>query len=608
MDVVQHFTPGKKSYTLSAKDEWRSTASLDDDNERLFSFNLHHHICTSPMSAIGATRRPRAVFGRRGRVAKQSSRSQNDHVTCESESESSSSSSQQSDVEDILSKENLPHSTSVPKSIKGKGKAIQTVAPIRKPMQSRPNGAKPKNQANIICISSESESEEDESLDAIRSPQRRYNRRRGTVSRPIVIASSASSSNSSSDEAENSIRRNQEGDLSGITNQLHNLLQIHDQDAIEVGPLRSLLSVCDQKAPQRFDECLDEMEEQGKGSKWKKIGEATYSEVFSLIDSDMVLKVIPLAYKADQNEQSDLENSIAESESNIPERSQLVDLQREIEMTRGVSDANKAFVKIHRASIVCGTYSDRLLRAWDERIKQKSDQNARPDRFKDDQLYGLLLLSDGGKDLESFIIQSWSQAASVYTQVVQAIAEAERKCEFEHRDLHWGNIVIKEVTQSRHGRREILDIKKILSSKWSGVQATIIDFTLSRASFEENIIIAHQMDDEAFFNGKGDIQFEVYRQMRKATNNEWQEFHPITNVLWLHYLLRKIILDKKLKRIQDDSIEIGGAEATCFELLSTVLKVLDAEEKEGKSDMHIKNAGSLFDLMTTTLTGSNDSF
>lgn len=561
------------------------------------------------MSALGATRRPRAIFGRRGRGAKQSVRSQ--HVPSESESESSSSaqSEGESDVEKILSKENLHHSASISKSIKGKGKAVPNATTVRKPMQSRPNGVKPRGQSNVICISSDSESEgEDESFDAIRSPQKRINRRRGTTSRPIVIASSASSS-TSSDEADDSIR-NQEADLSGITNQFQGLLQI--QNTRHAGPLASLLSVCNQTAPQSFDDCLDEMEEQGNGSKWKKIGEATYSEVYGLMDSGMVLKVIPLAYKGDQIEQSDPENSIAESESNIPEQSQLADLQREIEMTRGVSDTNVAFVKIHRASIVCGTYSDRLLRAWDERVKQKSDQNVRPDRFKDDQLFGLLLLSDGGKDLESFVLQSWSQAASVYTQAVQAIAQAEEKCQFEHRDLHWGNIVIKEVTQGRHGRRDVLDIRKIFSPKWSGVQATIIDFTLSRACFEENNIIALQMDDEAFFNGKGDIQFEVYRQMRKVTNGDWQKYYPLTNVLWLHYLLRKIINDKKLKKLgeedESNSDTIIGTEATCYELLSTVLKVLDAEEKESRSDTHVKDAASLFELMTTTLTGSNDSF
>ena len=28
--------------------------------------------------------------------------------------------------------------------------------------------------------------------------------------------------------------------------------------------------------------------------------------------------------------------------------------------------------------------------------------------------------------------------------------------------------------------------------------------------------------------------------MRQHTNDEWQEFHPKTNVMWLHYMLDKL--------------------------------------------------------------------
>lgn len=564
------------------------------------------------MGALGATRRPRAVFGRRGRMAKQSNtKIQDDHATYESENASSSSAHSESESESDGSgtsfKENLPRLNAIQKSVKGKEKAIQSIQssiPFRKPMQSRPNGTLPKGQTDIICISSDSESEEEEeSIDAIRSPQRRCNRRRGATSRPRVIAPSVSP-RSSSDEKEEAVDH-QDGDLSDITNQFQAILQVKKVQDFKC--LNSLLSVCNQRAPQGFDQCLDELEEQGNARKWKKIGEATYSEVYSLIDSNMVLKVIPLACKGDQSEQSDTESSIAESESSIPEQSKMSDLQREIEMTRGVSETNEAFVKIHRAAIVQGEYSNRLLHAWDERKKQKSDQNVRPDRFTKDQLYGLLLLSDGGIDLESFAIQSWSQAASIYAQVTYAIAEAERNCQFEHRDLHWGNIVIKQVTQGRQSRKDNLDIKKVSAPKWSGVQATIIDFTLSRACFEEKVI-AHQMEDEAFFTGKGDIQFEVYRQMRETTKGDWRGSYLLTNVLWLHYLLRKIIHSKNLKRFDEDasnSVEIG-AEVACFELLTTVLKVLDAEEKENRSEIHVIDASSVFDLIASTLTDSHE--
>lgn len=47
------------------------------------------------------------------------------------------------------------------------------------------------------------------------------------------------------------------------------------------------------------------------------------------------------------------------------------------------------------------------------------------------QTYAILVLADGGPDLESVKLSSWVQAASVFWQVVQALATAEKECEFE---------------------------------------------------------------------------------------------------------------------------------------------------------------------------------
>ncbi|KAJ1985805.1 Serine/threonine-protein kinase haspin, partial [Coemansia thaxteri] len=50
--------------------------------------------------------------------------------------------------------------------------------------------------------------------------------------------------------------------------------------------------------------------------------------------------------------------------------------------------------------------------------------------------------------------------------------------------------------------------------------------------------------DEALFQGEGDIQFDVYRQMRRCAKNDWEGFYPHTNVLWLTYAFQKILMTK----------------------------------------------------------------
>ncbi|KAM7394252.1 hypothetical protein PAMP_021065 [Pampus punctatissimus] len=47
--------------------------------------------------------------------------------------------------------------------------------------------------------------------------------------------------------------------------------------------------------------------------------------------------------------------------------------------------------------------------------------------------------------------------------------------------------------------------------------------------------------DEELFMGQGDYQFDIYRLMRQENGNNWSNYHPHTNVLWLHYLCSKLL-------------------------------------------------------------------
>lgn len=115
-----------------------------------------------------------------------------------------------------------------------------------------------------------------------------------------------------------------------------------------------------------------------------------------------------------------------------------------------------------------------------------------------------------GKNKSFFVIVN---CILKYFQVALAIAVAEEELQFEHRDLHWGNILLSRIPLHEKitfklGGREI----KIGSY---GIKATIIDFTMSRISANGVDIYTDLGKDCGIFNGSGDYQFEIYQLMQK---------------------------------------------------------------------------------------------
>lgn len=67
---------------------------------------------------------------------------------------------------------------------------------------------------------------------------------------------------------------------------------------------------------------------------------------------------------------------------------------------------------------------------------------------------------------------------SIFLQTLLGLAAAEEAYEFEHRDLHWGNLLLKPTTASSQATFEV-DGQKI-AVPTAGIKVSIIDFTLSR--------------------------------------------------------------------------------------------------------------------------------
>ncbi|KAL9026190.1 MAG: hypothetical protein Q9196_005102 [Gyalolechia fulgens] len=177
-----------------------------------------------------------------------------------------------------------------------------------------------------------------------------------------------------------------------------------------------------------------------------------------------------------------------------------------------------------------------------------------------EQLWLFLEMSDAGIDLETALTKNLPQnpiqtsrnrtrsiqpvhIRDIFWQVASALALAEKKFFFEHRDLHLGNICLT------HVQGPLPDGGLELWTNTPTVLVTIIDYTLSRAAipslaYELGPIFNNLSDDPVLFEGAGAGQYDVYRQMRSVLKDRWQRFEPLTNVYWLTHLL-ELLLERK---------------------------------------------------------------
>ncbi|XP_076231333.1 haspin [Calliopsis andreniformis] len=271
----------------------------------------------------------------------------------------------------------------------------------------------------------------------------------------------------------------------------------------------------------------------------RKIGEGVYGEVFLYEHENKksVIKIIPI-------EGSELVNG--EPQKKFHEILSEIVIAKELHNLRFNTKYNTdGFVEVKNIKCIKGKYPEKLVELWNIYDEEKRSDNDCPSMFNDDQLFIVLELGHGGKDLEAFVFQTAEEAYVLFIQAALALAVAEKAVEFEHRDLHWGNILISRTNESHIYYK--LGTKKIaLLSK--GVKVSIIDFTLSRVTYQGCSVFNDLASDPALFTAQGEYQFEIYRLMRDKIKNNWERFEPYTNILWLHYTLDKMITAVRYRR------------------------------------------------------------
>ncbi|XP_026806781.1 uncharacterized protein LOC113549599 isoform X1 [Rhopalosiphum maidis] len=275
-------------------------------------------------------------------------------------------------------------------------------------------------------------------------------------------------------------------------------------------------------------------------NKWKKVGEGVYGEVFSYSNGNQctIVKIIPV--EGEININSENQKKMFEVYSEIIIATELNKLWNKSNLNQ-----TSSFCKLKRVSCVKGKYPNILISYWQKYDNDKGSDNDNPNILPKDQIFMILEMENGGIDVENFIFNSADQSLFAFLQIVFGLAVAEEVYKFEHRDLHIGNILIKKCSNKNISYKLEGEYFNVPSR---GIKITIIDFTLSRMTYNSKHVYNDLAKDTELFTSVGDYQFDIYRMMKKETNDQWESFKPATNIYWLHYVLDKMLLSVHYKK------------------------------------------------------------
>ena len=291
----------------------------------------------------------------------------------------------------------------------------------------------------------------------------------------------------------------------------------------------------------------------------RKIGEGTYGEAFK--SGETVLKIVPMGGKTLINGEPQMGCAQIRAEAAVARR--LAALRPERQSSKHTANVTSGFIDTKRVAVCRGPYAPELLEQWRAYDARETSENENPGAFPADQLYAVFAFADGGADLEHADVGTYAEAKSVLLQVTVALAVAEEACRFEHRDLHWGNVLLRKCAA---GEERVATLNGVdLTFPTNGVDVSVIDFTLSRLDMssadakdgeKKPVFCDLDADPELFKGPEGHCQSETYRRMAAATGGDWSRHAPETNAMWLHYLADCLLEDKRFARTAEQTAEL----------------------------------------------------
>ncbi|RWS30886.1 hypothetical protein B4U80_13612 [Leptotrombidium deliense] len=191
------------------------------------------------------------------------------------------------------------------------------------------------------------------------------------------------------------------------------------------------------------------------------------------------------------------------------------------------------------AKLVKGNLPDNFVRG--EKCEDTEESPQRNEPFSDYTgapiEFVVFIMKYGGEPIWKMIKEKridGAQLLSISKQVTFGLAVAELCYEYEHRDLHISNILVKK-TKKPYIRFHVDGV--FYDVETAGFRACIVDHTFSRLKHRDTV---YYKDMREILKSKKEdkvtLQHQVYKWMINETNNEWNLFCPKTNLFWLYYL------------------------------------------------------------------------
>ncbi|KAF5400816.1 Serine/threonine-protein kinase haspin [Paragonimus heterotremus] len=347
---------------------------------------------------------------------------------------------------------------------------------------------------------------------------------------------------------------------------LHELSQSMDHDVSQLttesllnqsivgDPIEKLLGLCGQTEVKPFEECFDNDTLDGI----VKIGEGVYGEVFQS-PKGHVIKIFPVDGEELVNGEKQM--AFADVYPEVFVSKKLSELAYKYRRNRSVN-----FAQLKKATVVRGALPEAFGSSWRKFEAQRGSENECPDFLPPSQQWIVLEFEFAGEPLANVRFNTCREARSVIEQIALSLAAAESALQFEHRDLHWHNILVRPTRQWKL-RYRVGGVSYAVFTE--GIQVTIIDFTVSRLCHEGNIVYVDMADSPEIFECEGDYQFDIYRIMRDLNGNDWRPFNPVTNLYWLHYLMGKLLNETSYPRRDPDSQPVESELRALYDMVLT---------------------------------------